>query len=109
MAEEITKPKTFGERQSAALANGKKYLYLVCPLCRLSKPMRTHLSGKTVFSIEPNPEVIQTRYGMGGRGQGGFFKNEGESIKFKDLEMSNPTVYSNLKEEVGKLYKMLFG
>ena len=109
MAEETTEPKTFKERQAMAMKGGRKYLYLVCPLCLRSRPMKTHLSGKTVFKIDPNPEVIQTRYGIGGRGQGGFFKNESESIMFKDLEKSSPTIYGNLKEEVGKLHKMLFG
>jgi len=100
------KRATYDERKAKALSEGHKTSYVVCPLCLRSRPLRTHKSGKTIFRIDPNPEVIQVRYGIGGRAQGGFFKNDSESMRLEDIKNTDSDVYENLKEEIAKLYKM---
>jgi hypothetical protein len=101
------KKATREERRAKALVEGKQYRFIVCPLClraRIGKSWK----GKTVFNIDPNPEVIQIRYGLGGRGYGGFFKNVDECIKLSELKDADPEVYNNLKEEIGKLFKLFY-
>ena len=90
------------ERKALAFKLGKKYSYLICPLCGKSKPMKTW-KGKTVFDIDDDPEIIQFRMCRGGRGIGGFYKNEDESIFLSHLKEKNPELLQNLNEQLGKL------
>ena len=99
---EETKKKTYEERRKNAFKKGKKYLYGICPLCLKARPI------KVKFRIDNNPEVVQVRYGVGGRGCGGFYKKEDECIRLSEVEAKYPNVYNNLKAEIEKLYKIFF-
>ncbi|MHA1852541.1 MAG: hypothetical protein ACTSUF_03430 [Candidatus Heimdallarchaeaceae archaeon] len=102
------KAKTYEARKAKALAEGKRFERIVCPLCLWSRPMRTHKKGKIIFKIDPNPEIIQVRYGIGGQKHGGFFKKEDECIRLSELKDANTEVYNNLKTEVKKLYNLFY-
>ena len=97
---------TYKERKAKAFSKGKKYFYIICPLCQLGKPFRTHVKGKTVFNVQTKPEVLQVRYGVGGRGTG-FFRKDDECLDVWKLKDNYPEVFENLKEEVTKLHRML--
>lgn len=102
------KLKDYEQRKSAAISEGNRYLFLVCPLCLRNRPLQTFFKGKTLFRVDPGCEIVQTRYGLGGRGVGGFYKNEPESVRLPDLKSLFPDVYENLREEVLKLYKLFY-
>ena len=96
---------TYDERKAMAISKGKKALRIVCPMCLKSRPMPI-IDGKPLFMMDPNPEVIQVRYGLGGRKIGGFFKNDDECIRLSDLKDANVEVYHKLKGEVEKLHNL---
>jgi hypothetical protein len=89
------------ERREMAIKGGRKFNYLVCPLC-----MRSIIGNPKPFRIDHDPEIIQVRYVLGGRGLAGFFKNPEECIRLSSLEATNIVVFNNLKEEIGKLYRL---
>jgi len=90
------------ERRQKAISEGRKFESIVCPLCLRARVGRVW-KGKYIFKIDPNPEVIQIRYSLGGKGYGGFFKNEKESIRLDVLRDKKPDVWKNLKIEINKL------
>ena len=98
------KDKTYDERREKALREGKKYLYITCPLCGLSRPLRSY-KGSVRFTVKPDFAIIQARYGTGGRGQG-FFLKEDESLSLSDVKKKYPDVYENLRLEVKRLATM---
>ena len=100
--------KTLEERKQYAIKNGRRYEYIVCPLCLRARSSKTW-KGETNFKIDPNPEIVQVRYGVGGRGKGGFYRNEEEGIKIGKLKAERPKLYENLRTEVIKLYGLFEG
>jgi hypothetical protein len=98
---------TYDARKARAMSEGTKSVYIVCPLCLKARPVRTRKRGEAVFRIDPNPEVIQVRYAIGGQGSGGFFKSEKECIRLSELKEANLEVYQNLSAEVDKLHVLL--
>jgi len=90
------------ERRQKAFKEGKRYYSIVCPLC-LKSNVKREIKNEYLFKTDDNPEIIQTRYLLGGRGTGGFFKNEKESIRLDVLRQSRPNLWENLKIEIGKL------
>lgn len=101
------KKEDYEKRKASAISEGNKYLFLVCPLCLRNRPLQTFFKGKTLFRVDPGCEIIQTRYGIGGRGVGGFYKNDLESVHLPDLKLLYPDIYDNLRTEIKKLYKLL--
>ena len=101
------KELTKEERREKAIKEGKPFKYIVCPLCLRARIGRSW-KGTVKFKIDPNPEIIQIRYGVGGRGCGGFFKKEDECVKLSELKEVNTEVYNNLKTEVKKLYNLFY-
>ena len=103
MDEKLTKD----QRRKKAIEGGRKFESIICPLC-LRARVGSVWRGKYIFKIDSNPEVIQVRYHLGGKGTGGFFKNEQESIRLDILRERRPDVWKNLKIEINKLNN-LFG
>ncbi len=97
---------TYEQRKAMAISKGKKSLRIVCPMCLKSRPIPANINEKPLFMIDPNPEVIQVRYGLGGRKIGGFFKNDAECIRLSNLKDANVEVYHILKSEVEKLHNL---
>jgi len=112
-AEKIAEMKKadYDERKEMALLYGKRYVYLACPLCGLSRPIYKHLKGRVWFGVPELKYIVQVRYGGGRTEDGrsiGMFLCEEESIKFDELKEKAPEIYENLKREVKKLYDLLF-
>ena len=101
----MEKKPTYDERKAKALATGKEYLYVTCPLCLKSRPMKI-FSNRKIFKIDPNCAMLQTRMMLGGKGSGGFFRDEGKDVNISDLKAKHPSIYKNLKTEIGKLHDL---
>ena len=105
------KRKDYEERKRIALTEGKRFEYLACPLCGYNRPIYKHLKGKVRFGVPELKYIVQVRYGGGRTEQGksiGMFLSEEESIRFDELKEKAPEIYENLREEVKKLYNLLF-
>ena len=102
--DEEDKP-TNEDRRKRAIKEGKRFESVVCPLCLKARVGKV-LKGDYIFKPDPNPEVIQVRYGIGGRGCGGFFKNTKESIRMDILREKKPEVWKSLKFSVDTISKM---
>jgi len=96
---------TKDERRNKAFMYGKKFEFIVCPLCLRSR-IRNSWKGEATFTIDQNPEVIQVRYAIGGRGMGGFYRKDGEGIRLDELKAKQPNVWDNLKSEIDKLHNL---
>ena len=102
------KEKSFYDRQRNAFSGGHKVLFVTCPLCGRNRPITTW-KGKTIFKAKPDYAIVQTRYIGGGKGHGGFFLKEDESVFIEGLAALFPDIYDNLKREIRTLYKMFHG
>ena len=102
--EEKDKP-TKEDRRKRAIKKGKRFESIVCPMCLRTRVGRVW-EGDYIFKQDKNPEVIQVRYGLGGRGCGGFFKNEKESIRMDMLKQKKPEVWNSLKVSFDNLNRM---
>ena len=114
------KDRTREARKAKALADGKKVIYLACPLCGRNRPLKSHTLGRAAFQFDPEHKIIQVRYG-GGRftteekddkghsiGVGlGFFINEAESLTLEEMKEQYPVIIENMKEEVERISLML--
>ena len=96
------------QRRQRAIKGGKRFETIICPLCLKARVGKVW-KGDYIFKPDPNPEVIQVRYSLGGRGCGGFFKNEKESIRMDILKDKKPEVWKSLKFSVNTISKMLEG
>lgn len=96
------------ERRQRAIKTGKRFESVVCPLC-LKARVGQVWKDEFIFKPDPNPEVIQVRYSLGGRGCGGFFKNPKESIRMDVLKQNKPEVWKSLKFSVNTISKMFEG
>jgi len=98
------------QRRQRAIKTGKRFESIVCPMCLRTRVGRVW-DGEQVFKSDKdnNPEVIQVRYSLGGRGCGGFFKNEKESIRMDILKQKEPEVWKSLKISVNTISKMFEG
>ena len=93
------------QRRQRAIKGGKRFETIICPLCLKARVGKVW-KGEYVFKPDPNPEVIQVRYGLGGRGCGGFFKNENESIRMNILKEKNIEVWKSLKFSINTINEM---
>ncbi|MFH1836016.1 MAG: hypothetical protein ABH851_07510 [Methanobacteriota archaeon] len=94
------------QKRSLAIKTGKKFATIVCPLCLRARVGSVWRNGH-IFKIDDNAEVLQTRYNLGGKGQGGFFKNEAESVRMADLRKGHPDIWKDIKASVNKLNNIL--
>ena len=114
------KDRTREARKAKAFADGKRVIFLACPLCGRNRPLESHTQGRAGFQFTPEHFIIQVRYG-GGRftteekddkghsiGVGlGFFINDSESLTLEEMKAEYPDIIENLKEEVKKIALML--
>lgn len=97
--------ETYEQKRERAFREGKRHEYIACPLCHSSRSIKIW-KGKPNFAQDENPEVVQVRYGLGGRGVGGFYRNEKEGIKLNTLKVERPELYSNLKKGIAMLNQL---
>jgi hypothetical protein len=96
--------ETYDARKKKALSEGKKVLFITCPLCGRGRPLKIQGKKQVRFVVKPDYFLVQARYGAG-RGSG-FFLRDDESLSVADVKKHYPALYKNLKESIGELAKI---